>query len=284
MSFQDAPANRPNARRIRPAEPRDHAEFQRLCPELAVDDPPIEEARFLRELLPTMLVVEGAGGARGPLAGYTFFQLLNGVAYVRHIVTAPEARRTGVGRALMSAVAERARAAGCTSWCLNVKPGNTAARALYESVGLRPAFESQAMKITWAQVDAAERVQNAHITARPIEPADDARVEAAMKMMSGQLATARAMGGRVLTALHEGDDVVAASVFDPAFPGAYPFRAARPELALALLRALQPHALPAIPFVKMVSEGERWVTDALVAAGAEVTLDILHMKGPLPAA
>ena len=114
--------------------PADHPAFVRLFPELAVDDPILDQAKFEQELVPTMIVMEAGSGAPEPdrVIGYTYFQVMQGLTYVRHVVTAPEARRTGVGRSLMAAVAERARTAGCTSWCLNVMRGNRAARALYE--------------------------------------------------------------------------------------------------------------------------------------------------------
>ena len=100
--------------------------------------------------------------------------------------------------------------------------------------------------------------------------------------MSGQLAMTRGFGGRVLMGLFERDGrdtVVGGTVFDPAFPGAYPFRAARPELAFALLRAIRPYARPSDLHVKVVSEGQPAIADALIAAGARVVHDIVHMKG-----
>ncbi|WP_257571025.1 GNAT family N-acetyltransferase [Streptomyces sp. NP160] len=47
----------------------------------------------------------------------------------------PAARRLGVGRALLRAVAERARAAGATTAVLETAHTNTSAQALYESEG-----------------------------------------------------------------------------------------------------------------------------------------------------
>lgn len=259
----------------------DHPAFVRLFPELGVDDPILDQAKFDRELVPTMIVVEAGEGAPEPgrVVGYTYFQVIKELAYVRHIVTAPEVRRTGVGRMLMAAVVERARTAGCTSWCLNVMRGNAAARALYESVGLAVAFETKALHLDWACVD---DVQNTHVTARLIEPDDDPHVETTLNLVSGQLAHTRDRGGRVLMGLFDGETVVAGTVFDPSFPGAYPFRAARPELAFALLRAIRPHARPSDLHVKVVSEGQPAIADALIAAGARVVHDIVNMKGALP--
>ncbi len=279
----------------RPACAADHAAFVRLFPELGVDDPILELGRFAEELVPTTLVMEvGTGPEPRHIVGYAFFQIVKEVAHVRHLVTAPEARRSGIGRALMEAVASRARGAGCTTWCLNVKPDNTAALRLYGALGLKAAHRAHAMKIAWAIVDGAQLVVEG-VLARPIEPRDDARVETATDLLAGQLAAARALGGRVLVALHEdqhgageraaepGSSIVGAAVFDPRFPGANPFRVARPELALVLLRALRSYADASHDAVRLVVEGRTDVAEALIAAGATRLLDILHMKGPLPA-
>lgn len=287
----------PTALRIRPAQPSDHAAFVRLFPELAVEDPVMTAEKFTRELVPTTLMAEAvaagdeqsdeaAGATDGSrVVGYAYFQILKDVAYVRHVVTAPEARKTGVGRALMAAIAERARAADCTSWCLNVKRGNTAAIAVYERVGLAPAFATKALRLEWASVDRASTdMQDTRMTSRPIDPEDDAAFETALDLVSGQLATSRALGGRILMGLFEGETIGGATVFDPTFPGAYPFRATRPDLAFALLRAIRPHARRTDAHVKVVIEGQPAIADALLAAGATLVHDIVHMKAALPIA
>jgi GNAT superfamily N-acetyltransferase len=265
--------------RIRPAGPADYAAFTQLVPELAVGDPIPEPAKFALEYMPNTLIAEGAE-APHPVLGYTMFHVIKDIAFVRHIVTAPEARRRGVGRALMEVVLERARAAACTTWCLNVKPSNTAAIALYEGFGMAHAFASRALLMAWSLVEAPSA---SHVSARLIAPEDDARVEAATRLLSGQLAMARRRPERVLLALYEGEAIVGATIFDPTFPGAYPFRAARPELAFTLLHALRPYARASDPTLKVVTEDQPEVADALIAAGATVLHDIMHMSGPLPA-
>ena len=273
-----------SSRAIRPARPDDHGAYLRLFPELKVDDPPMEQARFVRELMATTLVVEGADP--GQIVGYSYFQIIKDVVYVRHVVTAPEARKTGIGRSLMSAIAARAREAGCTAWCLNVKPDNTAAIALYEQMGMARAFRTKVLVVDWAKVGSAGP-EDEQVTARVIDPADDARVEPAMKLLGGQIAIARAQGGdRVVMGLFDKGSgaPLAMTVFDPNFPGAYPFRAARPELAFVLLRAIRPRKRANDETVTVVSEDEPAIADALLAAGARLKLEIQHMKAPLPAA
>jgi GNAT superfamily N-acetyltransferase len=51
------------------------------------------------------------------------------------LFVAPEARRGGLGRALVAETIERARARGCRRIELDTAEANTAARALYESMG-----------------------------------------------------------------------------------------------------------------------------------------------------
>jgi len=271
----DAPAT------VRPARPEDYAVFVRLFPELGVSDPTVEEDRWAREMMATTLIAEAAGApAAAPAVGYGYFQIIRDTVYVRHLVTAPEARKRGVGKALMNAIAARAlaRVPPCTSWCLNVKPDNVAAIALYTRMGLTRAFESRALSVAWSVVESRQTLHDASVLARVITPEDDARVEPAMNLLRGQLAASRQMEGRVLVGLFDDETVLGATVFDPKFPGAYPFRVSRPDLALVLLDALRPHARKADAVVNVVVEGQPGVAEALIAAGATVRLDAVHMS------
>ena len=56
-------------------------------------------------------------------------------AYLEELYVVPALRGQGIGRALLEAVMETARAAGATHMDLNTGETDTAARALYESVG-----------------------------------------------------------------------------------------------------------------------------------------------------
>jgi ribosomal protein S18 acetylase RimI-like enzyme len=263
--------------RVRAARPDDYPTFARLYPELRVDDPVLDDARFAAELAPITFIAEDEAGA--PL-GYAFYQVIQDVMYIRHLVTAPEARRRGVGRTLMRSVAEKARASRATTWCLNVKPDNAPAIALYEEMGMRRAHESRGMHIAWSAVD-AQPPYAGPARARTIEPSDDARVQTEMRLIAGQLAMARAKG-RVLVMLEDGDGIAGAAIFDPAFPGAFPFRASKPEHALPLLRALRSHARPGDAMIKMVVEDQPQTVEAILRLGGAVHLDIVHMRGPVP--
>lgn len=281
MSSPTPPAGSASPLAIRAARPEDYGAFVRFFAELWALERPAAEERWQREMMPHSLIAEPAGGPEPPPAlGYAYFQVIGDVAYVRHLVTAPEARRRGVGRALMGAIAELAlgRSPPCTSWCLNVRHDNTAAIALYEQMGMKAMFPTRALRVRWAIVDAAKKVQNAHIRARVIAPEEDARVEPPMRLLRGQLDVGRNQRGRVVLGLFDDDVVLGAAVFDPSFPGAYPFRVARPELAFVLLEALRPYARAEDELLNVVVEDQPEVADVLVAAGATVKLDTLHMS------
>ncbi len=67
--------------------------------------------------------------------GHERLPLAPGEAHVRMLGVDPEARRRGVGRALMDACVERALAAGKTELTLDTTEAMTAAHGLYESMG-----------------------------------------------------------------------------------------------------------------------------------------------------
>lgn len=278
MSLGTSPGSEspsPLAPTVRAARADDYGAFVRIFPELGVDDPIVSAERFAREMTPTTFVAE----SDGEVIGYVFFQLLSGVAYVRHVAVSPSARRRGVGRALMAAVATRAREAGVTTWVLNVKPHNVAAIALYEGLGMQRTYLSQAVKIAWDDLDRVPASPG--IDVRPLTEEEEPAIETALRMIPGQLGTARALGGRLLLVAHANDALVGAAVFDPAFPGCQPFRARSPEVAFALLRAMRPHKREGDAIVNMMIEDARAVTDAIVAAGGTLRLEIQNMRGPL---
>ena len=63
--------------RVRPARPADHAAFVRLFPELAVDDPTLDEAQFVQKVMPETVVLEAAEGPDPTrMVGYAFFQIM----------------------------------------------------------------------------------------------------------------------------------------------------------------------------------------------------------------
>jgi GNAT superfamily N-acetyltransferase len=261
--------------KVRQATEKDYETFARLFPELRTPDPVISEERWLREHLGTTLVAEREGRD----VGIAFYQALDGVGFLRMIMTDPSARRAGVGRALMTDVRLRFKSAGCSEWVLNVLPENVAAISLYESFGLRPVYRSRVVFLRWNTLDNAPRPSS---RAREITPADDARVEQAAKIVPGLVADLRAKGNRVLRMIEsDAGEIAACALFDPSFPGAYPFWARTPELAVALLHDLRPHKQPIHEHLSCVLADQPDIADALVALGGEQRLETMHMRGPL---
>lgn len=75
----------------------------------------------------------------GQTAGLAVFQLAAGEASLNALTVDPAARRQGAGRALLTGALAALRAEGAQSCFLEVRAGNVAARALYESVGFTAA-------------------------------------------------------------------------------------------------------------------------------------------------
>jgi len=265
----------------RPAEPADYPHFARLFPELGVDDPIPPPDRWAEVFAPQILFFEHGG----EVIAYTYFQVLQGVGYVRHVVVDPRRRGQGVGRAVMDAIAARFRAAGCSRWCLNVKPTNEPAIRLYRAVGMAPEYTSTAFRFGWDLLDRLPRGDRA-VIARPVAPAEDAALEAAFHLPAGQIASARARPDVVLLRLADPaapeDARVGFASYDPKFPGAFPFRVGHPTLAAPLLEAIRRHELPGAPHMQLVVENDDALAELLVQAGATVRLRALHMAGDLP--
>lgn len=264
---------------LRAARPDEHAAFTRLFPMLGTTDPVPGPERWAQDISAHTFFAERADGL---VVGYLYGQPLSSLGYIRHLVVAPEARGEGLGRALMLAAGRSFRERGCERWCLNVKVDNHAALGLYRSLRMSEAYRSTALVLRWDAV-AALPPSPATDAGCALDAADDAAVERAFDLPEGQLAFARAQPGRVLVGLRDGGRWVGAACFDPAFPGAFPFRVADPTWARALLEALRPHALPGQPGVRAVIDDGEAVVAALTAAGATVTMRLLHLEGVLPA-
>jgi GNAT superfamily N-acetyltransferase len=254
----------------------DYPVFARLFPELAVPDPVPSADDFARGMVPRVVL---ACDPSGRALGYAWWQPYGARAHVVHLVVDGRARRSGVGRALLEDVRARALAAGCSRWYLNVKADNAAAIALYERAGFSPEQRSWSTSLAWSALPALPDETGA--SAFPVAAAEDLGVAARFGIDPGRLALLRTRPGVVLLGLRSAESVVAFASFDPAFPGAYPFRVARPSLARPLLSAMLPHALERFDFVRVVVEDDRALLDALVAAGAGVLFEFVQMGGPL---
>ncbi|MBL8715649.1 MAG: GNAT family N-acetyltransferase [Myxococcales bacterium] len=258
---------------LRAAHDDDYEIFTHLFRELAVPDPTPSRQKWRDEMAPHAAVAL----EDGVVVGYCYFQIFTEVGYVRHLVVSPTARRGGVGRALMAEARRRFSEVGCTRWCLNVKPDNVPAIALYQSLGLETQRESATVRLAWRHVPRLPTTAATTV----LDGARDEAVEHRFDLPKGQLSAARALPGRVLVTLLEADVVVGFASFDPAFPGAFPFRVATAAHARPLLEALRAHAAPDDDWVSVVVDDGPLVQQALLAAGGEVRLQILHLAGPL---
>jgi len=75
--------------------------------------------------------------AAGHGLGYTLGRVLFEEAHLLKIAIEPRARRAGLGRWMLAAFESEARARGAEGVVLEVRVGNTPARALYQAAGYR---------------------------------------------------------------------------------------------------------------------------------------------------
>ncbi|HVR01745.1 MAG TPA: GNAT family N-acetyltransferase [Polyangia bacterium] len=259
---------------IRRASAADYPAFTRLFPQLGVDEPLPGADAWASAYVPfTLIAAEGAD-----VLGYCYTQELDDTGYVRNVVVAPSARRRGVARALMEATAWHLRAQGKAYWRLNVGPRNAAALALYESLGLRTLYASRALRVPW---QSATSLPASRAQVHGLPPARDEELEREFALPRGQLAHARGVGRLVLAAAPSDDArSLGLAVFSPAFPGAFPFRAREDAAVRSLVEAMHTH-VPACPHVNLVIDDDEPLVRLLVAAGAEVRGDFLHLAAPL---
>ena len=256
---------------IRSATIDDYDAYARLMPELGVDEGPAPRDRFGSDLVVrTLVAVDGA-----TVVGYALFEILADVGYVRNIVSDPARRRAGIGVALMAELRNRFVAAGASTWCLNVKPDNTPAVGLYTRSGMCLAYASTVLRL---RHDVP--LPSTDLPLAPILPVEDAEVEQQFGLLNGQLGSARAKTTRQVLALRRGDAVLGVAVFSPTVPGAFPFRV-DPAVASALLARLRPLAPPSTTYLQLVVEDDARLRDALIGLGANVELEMIHMRGQL---
>lgn len=132
---------------VRSVEPRDAASWLRLRQALWPDGSEAEHReeieRFFtgaaREPLAVLLVEDRAGRAIG-LAELSIRAYAEGcrsdrVAYLEGWFVEPDARRCGVGRALIAAAEEWGRTQGSSEFASDAKPDNTISAAAHRALG-----------------------------------------------------------------------------------------------------------------------------------------------------
>lgn len=262
---------------VRDAVEADHPRFSELFVELGVPEAPPSLDDYVERHMPLAFFV---CDVQGRAVGYGLGRVAGPRWYVSNVVTAPEARRRGVGRAIMAEHARRARAHGLTQWALNVKRDNVAALALYEALGMSIAARSWAFGISWDDVSRLAP-SDAHTTPAP-SPDHDLAIEAAFSLAAGTISSERQRPGRDLVVLWGGGAPVAFASFDPSFPGASPFKVRETRWARALFEAIRPLARPEHTHVRLTVEGDERLAEALTEAGARTHFELYSMRGLVP--
>lgn len=261
---------------IRPARPEDYVTFGRMFVELAVPEPPPDRVEFESRHMSNIFFA--CDEVDRPL-GYGMGSAVADHWHVTHVVTDPAARGRGVGRAIMDEQARRARELGLGRWFLSVKRENTTAIRLYERCGMRITQDIWAMSIDWA--DVAHLPRSLPFEPTVLEPERDAEVEQSFGLGRGEIAGHRARVGRIVTGAIADGRVIAFAGFDPAFPGAYPFRPLEPRWTHALLESIRPHARPEHDHVRLLVEKDVELVRTLTEAGARVLIEMYRMDGTL---
>ncbi len=84
-----------------------------------------------------LLACDADGRGEERVLGYIVFWIVHDEVHVLNVATALEARRRGIGRALMDAAEDEGRAHGARLSTLEVRRSNVAAIALYREIGYR---------------------------------------------------------------------------------------------------------------------------------------------------
>jgi ribosomal-protein-alanine N-acetyltransferase len=127
-----APA--PSEPRIRPCEPVDVPRVWAI--EAASFPEPWSEATLRAELAnPLARLLVCVVGEPPALVGFALFWLVADEVHLHQIAVDPGWRRRGLARRLLAALEREGRAAGATLVDLEVRAGNTPARALYAALG-----------------------------------------------------------------------------------------------------------------------------------------------------
>ena len=134
--------------RVRPAQPSDARRWAELrhalWPDQSLEELSAEADAFLEGAEPRLhavLVAEGPAERR--LLGFAELSLrpyaedcrTSPVAFLEGWYVVPEARRRGVGRALVAAAEEWGRAQGCSEFASDTQYENTASAAAHQALG-----------------------------------------------------------------------------------------------------------------------------------------------------
>lgn len=147
VELLDVPGTRPVT--VRPATPADTGAWARLraalWPDAGADEHGLEAARFFSPGEPPMcaFVAEDASGLLGfaevSVRGYAEGCRADRVGYLEGWYVAPEARRRGIGRRLVTAAEHWARAQGCPEFASDAEAVNAESASAHRSLGFEDA-------------------------------------------------------------------------------------------------------------------------------------------------
>jgi aminoglycoside 6'-N-acetyltransferase I len=136
---------------VRPAKPTDAASWLRLRVALWPDGSEAEHAEEIDRFFTgqardpgAVLLAEDSSGRAIGLAELSVRPCAEGcrsdrVAYLEGWFVVPEARRRGVGRALVEAAEEWGRAQGCSEFASDTQPDNAVSAATHRALGFTEA-------------------------------------------------------------------------------------------------------------------------------------------------
>jgi ribosomal protein S18 acetylase RimI-like enzyme len=258
---------------VRAARPDDYDEWLRFWSYLGITGTPPPRERWVEHLAPQTIFLEDGG----ELVAYNLAFVFGDRGDVRQVAVSPDARRRGVGKALMQAVAAKLRAARCRSWRLEVRANNDAAIALYRSAGMVPHHEIHTVQMSNTDCErfAAGRSGMHAVTA--VVPADDDALEAALDLGRGQIARWR-MYRDSAPQMRVGTTAMVQVIrdFSPDFGLLFPFAAPDPDVAAHLIAA----ALPG-PVAYEIQLTQAPIHAALLAAGATPREHLIEFAGAL---
>lgn len=283
--MSDVP-DRPELPVIRAARLDDYPHYVDLFPSLGVPEDPPSAADWQAGQMARALIAETPGeGAGARPVGYAFYDLMPGCGYVRNIMVAGDQRRRGYGRALMAAMADIFRAAGCTEWRLNVKRDNHAAVALYQRCGLDVSYPTAGLRLPFALADRLP-APSPTLRVEPLPPEDDRAAERQFAMPAGLLTSLRTRPGDHLLQLMDDSRSPPARVgvarFSPGLPGAFPIRVRAPAMVRPLLETFRALTPADVDTLLLTCEDDPALIDTLRSHGAELVMEVFHMRGELP--
>lgn len=135
-------------------------------------------SRFLNEEEPVHALVAERDGRLLGLVHYLFHRstsLIGPTCYLEDLFTVEAVRGQGVGRALIEAVYERARSAGCLQVYWQTHETNVTAMALYERVAERSGFLVYERSLTQPEVRRPEQAPSSGAASPQLQEHHDRR-------------------------------------------------------------------------------------------------------------